>query len=120
MSTQSTPPHTQDFKEVGKLIKSFRLEKGFKSEDFARMLNISYPTLSRIENGHQGPSVAVVAALSELGMDTEELTYSARPHSKEQTLSYRLAKVENELAKLQQTLKSVLVLLSEQDIKKGE
>lgn len=112
MNTQNEHQEKQDFTEVGLLIKSFRLEKGYTSNDFARLLDISYPTLSRIENGHHGPNINVVGKLAELGMDTSELTIASRPHFKEQTLSYRLSELENKVVKMEQTIKTLLDVIN--------
>ncbi len=93
-----------DFKEVGKLIASFRHDQGWTAEELKIKLGISTVTLSRIENGKQGPNAGVIKRLAELGMDVADLTYASRHHSKEQSLSYRLAEVENRLAKMEQTI----------------
>ncbi len=114
MSTQDKT-QTPDYKEIGKIIKSYRLEKGITSDQFSKQMGISYPTLSRIENGHQGPSAAVIQKLANLGMDVSDLSFASRPHSKEQTLSYRLAEVENKLAKMEETIKQLITLLKEKE-----
>jgi HTH-type transcriptional regulator/antitoxin PezA len=115
MSTQKDNNQQPDFKEIGKIIKSFRLEKGIKSEEFAKQLGISYPTLSRVENGHHGPSAAMLQKLSSLGMDISDISFASRSHSKEQTLSYRLAEVENKLAKMEDTVKKLIAMLKERE-----
>lgn len=98
----STNDSKTDFTEIGKLIASFRHNQGWTSEELKAKLGISTVTLSRIENGKHGPNVHVVRKLAELGMNVEDLTYASRFHSKEQSLSYRLAEVENRLAKMEQ------------------
>lgn len=110
----NTKESQTDFKEIGKLIASFRHDQGWTSEQLKAKLGISTVTLSRIENGKQGPNAIVIKKLSELGMDVADLTYASRFHSKEQSLSYRLAEVENKLAKMEQI---VIQLMKAQDEK---
>ncbi|MCL7987768.1 helix-turn-helix domain-containing protein [Sphingobacterium sp. lm-10] len=102
-----------DFTEVGKLIASFRHDQGWTAEELKSKLGISTVTLSRIENGKQGPNAGVIKKLSELGMDVADLTYASRFHSKEQSLSYRLAEVENKLALVEQQLSKVMKALDQ-------
>ncbi len=106
MRINITHIHTMitDFTEVGKLIASFRHDQGWTAEELKSKLDISTVTLSRIENGKQGPNASVIKKLAELGMDVGDLTYASRFHSKEQSLSYRLAEVENKLAKMEQII----------------
>lgn len=104
-----------NFKEVGKLIKDFRLRQGMTNDEFRKGLGVSYPTLSRIENGHQGPSAAIIQKLAAMGMDVTDLSFASRPHSVEQTLSYRLAEVENRLAKMEDTIRQLISLVKEKE-----
>lgn|SRR5690606_31354018 len=99
---------TQNYKEVGELIKSFRLSKGWTSNELAQKIGISYPTVSRLENGHFGPSGIVTKKLAELGMNIEDIAHTARAHSKEQTYAYRISDLENRILKLEDTLKKLL------------
>lgn len=105
----------KDYKEIGLLIRDFRHSKGWSSEEFAREIGMSYPTISRIENGHHGPSAILLQKLAEAGMDISEISAASRSFSKEQTLSYRLAEVENRLVKMEDTIKQLLALLKEKE-----
>jgi len=104
-----------NFKEIGKLIKDFRLSKGMTNEEFRKGLGVSYPTLSRVENGHHGPSASMLQKLAAMGMDVSDLSFASRPHSVEQTLSYRLAEVENRLARMEDTIRQLLSLVKEKE-----
>lgn len=42
--------------EIGHLIYELRLETGLTQEKFAALLGVTYPTISRWENGHAKPS----------------------------------------------------------------
>lgn len=97
-----------EFTEIGKLISSFRHENGWTAEQLKSKLDISTPTLSRIENGRQGPNAGVIKKLAELGMDIHDLTYAARFHSKEQSISYRLSELEAKVASMEQILTKLL------------
>lgn len=112
MSTQKEKPYL----ETGRLIRNFRHSKEWTAEQFAAKLGVSYPTVSRIENGHHGPSASLLKKLGSLGMDIMEITPFSRPHSKEQTLSYRLSEVENRLAEMEATIRKLMDL---QDSKGG-
>lgn len=105
----------KDYKEIGLLVRDFRHSKGWSSEEFARELEVSYPTISRIENGHHGPSANLLKKLGEKGMDISEISAASRAHSKEQTLSYRLAEVENRLVKMEDTIRQLIALLKEKE-----
>ncbi len=111
---------TQDYKEVGGLIKSFRKAKGWTSLELSGKLGISLPTLSRLENGHVGPSGNVTKKLAELGMSLEDIAYALRAQAPEQTYSYRISELENRLLKIEKSLKLVLDALHNlEDKKKG-
>lgn len=113
MNTQhNTEPN---FKEIGRLIRDFRLSKGMTNDEFRKGLGVSYPTLSRIENGHHGPSASMIQKLASMGMDVSDLSFSSRPHSVEQTLSYRLAEVENRLARMEDTIKKLISIIEEKE-----
>lgn len=101
----------KDYKEIGLLIRDFRHRKNWSSEEFARELGVSYPTVSRIENGHHGPSANLLKKLAEKGMDISDISSTSRAHSKEQTLSYRLAEVENRLVKMEDTIRKLLAII---------
>lgn len=105
----------KDYKEVGLLIRDFRHSKDWSSETFAKELGVSYPTISRIENGHHGPSANLLKKLAEKGMDISEISSASRAHSKEQTLSYRLAEVENRLARMEDTIRQLLALAKDRE-----
>lgn len=42
--------------EIGYLIRELRIESGLTQEKFAASLGVTYPTISRWENGHVKPS----------------------------------------------------------------
>lgn len=104
-----------NFKEIGKLIKDFRLKKGMTNDEFREGLGVSYPTLSRVENGHHGPSAAMVQKLAAMGMDISDLSFASRPHSVEQTISYRLSEVENRLSRMEETIKKLISIIEEKE-----
>lgn len=106
---------TNEFKDMGMLIKSFRQSKKWSAEEFKDMLGISLVTLSRLENGHRGPTAGVIKSLISLGMNVEDLTSSARAHTEEQSLSYRLAEVENQLKSMESIIKKLLKKLDEKE-----
>ncbi|HEY9597875.1 MAG TPA: helix-turn-helix transcriptional regulator [Cyanophyceae cyanobacterium] len=42
--------------EIGTLIRELRIETMLTQEEFATLLGVTYPTVSRWENGHASPS----------------------------------------------------------------
>ena len=47
-------------------LKVLRLEKNLKQSDLAKILNISYQTISHWENGHCEPSISQLIQLADL------------------------------------------------------
>lgn len=107
----NTPKNDPDFKEIGKLIASFRHQNKWTAEELKNKLEISTPTLSRIENGRQGPNAGVIKKLAALGMDIQDLTYASRFHSKEQSISYRLTELENKFANMEKMIAKIIKVL---------
>lgn len=52
--------------EIGKLIRSLRLETGLTQEKFAAQLGVSFPTLNRWENNRAKPSPLAVAKIEKM------------------------------------------------------
>jgi putative transcriptional regulator len=52
--------------EIGKLIRSLRLETGLTQEKFAAQLGVSFPTLNRWENNRAKPSPLAVAKIENM------------------------------------------------------
>lgn len=60
--------------EVGKRIRALREREGISLRKFALMVGVSYPYLSRVENGKQAATVDVLDKIARgLGVDIREL-----------------------------------------------
>lgn len=60
--------------DISKKIKSIRLSNKLRQTDFAEMICISQPHLSRIESGQDCPSKAVIRLISlQFGIDEDLL-----------------------------------------------
>ena len=63
-----------DANELGNKIKNLRKNKGFSQENLAHYLNVSVPTISRIENGEQIPdAIQIQIICNVLGIYESEL-----------------------------------------------
>ncbi len=67
--------------EIGKLVRSLRLETGLTQEKFAAQLGVSFPTINRWENNRAKPSPLAVEKIDKmvrrLGARGQELLASS-------------------------------------------
>lgn len=52
--------------EIGKLVRSLRLETGLTQEKFAAKLGVSFPTINRWENNRAQPSPLAVEKIDKM------------------------------------------------------
>jgi transcriptional regulator with XRE-family HTH domain len=52
--------------EIGKLVRSLRLETGLAQEKFAAQLGVTYPTINRWENNRAQPSPLAVEKIEKM------------------------------------------------------
>jgi transcriptional regulator with XRE-family HTH domain len=52
--------------EIGKLVRSLRLETGLTQEKFAAQLGVTFPTLNRWENNRAKPSPLAVEKIEKM------------------------------------------------------
>ncbi|WP_153125974.1 helix-turn-helix domain-containing protein [Peribacillus tepidiphilus] len=76
---------------IGRLIKELRREKGITMIDFAKKINISQPSLSRIESGNQEVSLALLSKIcEEFGISLSEFFLRAEGNSEFQKMQLEL------------------------------
>lgn len=100
-----------NFEEEGKLVKAFREQLGKSAIDFAKMLDTSVNTLSKIENGKRRLSGHIIKGLIKAGMSMDDITYINRNQEEGQSFAYRLAEVENRIVTIESTLKKILAII---------
>lgn len=67
-------------KEVGRRIRSLRIEKGLKQEELAEMLKINRSTLSNIESGKTPPTAATLIEMKNIfGVSIDYILTGKRP-----------------------------------------
>jgi transcriptional regulator with XRE-family HTH domain len=68
-------PQRQDF---GSFLRRLRQEKGYSLKGLANKINLNYTYISKLENGHNGPSDKFIETVSVLfDYDKEELMVRA-------------------------------------------
>lgn len=75
---------------LGDLIRAARERHGFSVRQLARLVGIAYPTVSRIENGHNVPKPDTLRAISKaLDLDYAELVgHTNRATLRSQDITY--------------------------------
>lgn len=69
-----------DYEAIGERIRNYRKRKGWPQEELADQADVSAPYLSRVECGHQRPSLKTIMALADaLNVTVNDLLMDTPP-----------------------------------------